>query len=147
MVALPRGQISASPIEAILQWMWDRSRSKTLHELRASGRKEAESIAKVSGLTVAEFRRLAKLGPHAPDLLERRMAALGLDPGKLVAAAPQRFHDLQRVCSFCEAQGRCLRDLAHDPAIPAWKDYCPNAKTLLAIQAAGRHATPKGGAP
>jgi hypothetical protein len=135
MITLPRGQIANSPIEAILQWIWDHSRNKTLNELRSRGEKEVEGIARDTGLSVADFRRLAKLGPNAPDLLERRMAALDLDPSEVCATAPQTFQDLQRICSFCESQGRCLRDLARDPAVQAWKDYCPNAQTLMALDA------------
>jgi hypothetical protein len=135
MFTLPRNQVAYSPIESILQWIWDHSRSKTLNELQSFGEKEVEGLAKDAGLTVADFRRLAKLGPNAPDLLERRMAALDLDPTEVSAIAPHTFHDLQRACSFCESQRRCLRDLARDPAIPAWKDYCPNAQTLMALDA------------
>lgn len=147
MVALPRGQIFSSPIEVILQWMYDRSRSKTLNELQSCGEQEVERIARDSGLSVAEFRVLACLGPNATDLLERRMAALGFDPIAVSAAAPQTFRDLQRICTFCESPRRCLRDLARDPAIPAWKDYCPNAKTLMALHAKDRHGIPTRGAP
>ena len=50
MVALPCGQISSSPIEDILQWMWDRSRSKTLNELQSRGEQEVQCIARDSGL-------------------------------------------------------------------------------------------------
>jgi hypothetical protein len=80
---------------------------------------------------------LARLGPNATDLLERRMEALSLDPIAVSIAAPRTFRDLQRVCSFCETAGRCLRDLGRDPSASAWKDYCPNAKTLTALQAEG----------
>ncbi len=141
MVALPRDQISSSPIEAILQWMWDRSRSRTLNELQSCGEQEVERIAQDSGLSVAEFRMLACLGPNATDLLERRMAALGHDPIAVSAAVPQTFRDLQRICSYCESPRQCLRDLARDPANPAWKDYCPNAKMLMVLHAKGQHGT------
>lgn len=130
MVALPRSQSFSSPIKATLQWMWNQTRSNPLNELQSRGEQEIERIARDSGLSVAEFRVLASLGPNATDLLDRRMAALGLDP---IATAPHTFRDLQRICSFCESRRRCLRDLARDPAIPAWKDYCPNAKTLMAL--------------
>ena len=90
MVALPRGQIFSSPIETILQWMCDQSRSKTLNELQSCGEQEVERVARDSGLSVAEFRVLACLGPNATDLLERRMAALGLDP--IAVSTARRRH-------------------------------------------------------
>ena len=129
MSTLPRG----SSIEAILQWIWDRSRSNGLNELQSCGEKEVERIAKDAGLSVFEFRKLASLGPNAPDLLERRTALLDLDPVEVSEIAPQTFRDLQRVCSFCQSHRRCRRDLARDPGKPEWKDYCPNAVTLMAL--------------
>ena len=76
----------------------------------------------------------------------RVATALGLDPIAVSAAAPPTFRDLQRICSFCERPRRCLGDLARDPAIPAWKDYCPNTKTLMALHAKGQHGIPTRGA-
>jgi hypothetical protein len=75
------------------------------------------------------------------------MEALGLDPIAASVAAPATFRDLQRVCSFCKTAGRCLCDLGRDPSDPAWKDYCPNAKTLTMLQAEGNRGSPNGGAP
>ncbi len=135
MFTLPRGEVSRSPIYAVLQWMWDLSRDTTLYQLQACGEREVERIAGDSGLSTADFRALASLGPNASDLLERRMAALDLDLTEVSAIAPQTFHDLRRVCSFCKDQRRCLRDLGRDPANAAWKDYCPNVETLVALDA------------
>ena len=48
MATLPRGQIFSSPIEIILQWMFDQSRSKTLNELQSCGEQEVERVARDS---------------------------------------------------------------------------------------------------
>lgn len=144
MSALPRAKFSRSPIYAILQWMWDRIPDITLNQLQACVEREVERLAKDSGLSPAGLRALVSLGPNATDLLKRRMAALDLDPAEVCEVAPKTFHDLQRVCSFCESHGRCLRDLARNPANAAWKDYCPNVNTLMALDArpwASRRAT------
>ena len=138
---------SPSPIRIILQWMRDRSRSGSLNALQSCGEQEIERIAQDCGLSAAEFRTLVRLGPNATDLLERRMEALGVDPIAASVAAPATFRDLQCVCSFCKTAGRCLRDLGRDPSDPAWKDYCPNAKTLTTLQAEGNRGGPNGGAP
>jgi len=135
MSTLPRTEIRQSPIRDILQWIWDRSQSNDLNDLQACGEREVERMARDAGLSAAEFRALASLGPNAPDLCERRMVVLDLDPIEVSATEPQTFHDLQRVCSFCESHRRCLRDLARDPSNSAWKDYCPNAVTLMALHA------------
>ncbi len=135
MATLPRGETSRSVIYAILQWIWDQSRSKSLDQLQLCAKHEIERIALDGGLSPSDFRAVASLGPNAGDLLERRMVALELDSAEVSAVAPQTFRDLQRVCSFCQSQGRCLRDLAHEPARPEWKDYCLNVETLMALEA------------
>jgi hypothetical protein len=134
MSALWNRTKSWSPISAILCWIQDQQ-SNTLNDLRLCGEGEFERMARDVGLSVSEFRRLASLGPNAPDLLERRMAALDLDPVEVSAIAPQTFRDLQRVCSLCESHGRCLRDLAREPTNEVWRDYCPNVGTLMTLDA------------
>ena len=132
MAALLGGQKSWSPIEAILQWCRDWTRRDAL-ELKCCGEEEIEHIAKDVGVSVTQLRALASRGPEAADLLLSRMAALDLDPNEVSRIELRTFRDLQRVCTMCESHRRCARDLARDSAIPAWKDYCPNAATLMAL--------------
>jgi hypothetical protein len=91
MSTLPRGQFSQSPIHAVLQWMWDQSRSNTLAHLQSCAEQEVERIARDSGISASDFRTLVSLGPNACDPLERRMAALDLDPVEVSEIAPQTF--------------------------------------------------------
>jgi hypothetical protein len=97
------------------------------------GELEIERIARDVRMSPADLRAVAKRGPEAANLLFERMAALDLDPAEVAQVGPQTFLDLQRVCSLCESKRRCVRDLAHDAAGPQWQDYCPNAKTLMAL--------------
>lgn len=133
MSALLNRMKSWSPLSAI--WRWIRDDNDALDDLQRCAEGEIERIARDNGLSVSEFRTLASLGPNAADLLERRMAALDLDPVEVSQIAPHTFRDLQKLCSLCKSHGRCLRELARDPANEAWKDYCPNAETLLALNA------------
>ena len=146
MPALPGGQKSWSPIEAILQWCRDWIRRGFASELKCCGEEEVERIAKDVGVSASELHRLVSLGPESADLLLRRMAALGLDRNEVSRTEPRTLQDLQRVCAVCESHRRCARDLAGDSANPAWKDYCPNAATLIALKtqpwAARRDITP-----
>ena len=96
---------------------------------------DVERMAKDTGVSPAELRRLVNLGEDSADLLVQRMAALDLDRSEVSATAPKTLQDLQRVCSFCKDHRRCALDLARDSADPAWKDYCPNVGTLLALDA------------
>ena len=119
-----------SPIATIYQWCRDWTGSL---DLEGCGDDEVEHIAKDIGLSTSQLRKLAKLGPQSADLLSRRMAVLDLDPNEVSRVEPRAYQDLQRVCSMCECHRRCARDFACDPTIPAWKDYCPNAGTLTAL--------------
>ena len=130
MLSLGLSEKRWSPIATIFQWCRDWSEEV---DLEACGENEVEHIAKDIGLSTWQLRRLAKLGPEAADLLPRRMAALDLDTNEVARVEPRAYQDLQRVCSMCECHRRCARDFARDSAIPAWRDYCPNAGTLMAL--------------
>lgn len=84
-------------------------------------------------MSASELRTIASQGPHTADLLLRRMAALDLDQTEVARTYGRVFQDLQRVCATCQHHRHCTRDLARDSAIPAWKDYCPNAPTLMVL--------------
>jgi hypothetical protein len=68
MWTLPRGEFSQSPIRAILQWIWDQSRSNTLAHLQSCAEQEVERIARDTGISPSDFRALVSLGPNASDL-------------------------------------------------------------------------------
>jgi Family of unknown function (DUF6455) len=133
MSAPPSGQKSWSPIKAIFQWWRDWIKQGSISQLKCFGEEEVKLIAKDVGVSPSELRRLASLGPESADLLLRRMAALDLDRNEVSRTQGRTFQDLQRVCMMCESRRRCARDLARDSATPAWKDYCPNATTLMAL--------------
>lgn len=104
-------------------------------DLSCCGEAEIERIARDVQMSPAELRALIRRGPEAADLLLERMAVLDLDPKEVSQVAPQTFRDLQRSCALCESKRRCVRDLTGNAASPEWKDYCPNASTLLALDA------------
>ena len=85
------------------------------------------------GVSGAELHRLASRAPESADLLCRRMEVLDLDENEVARVERATFQDLQRVCSMCDCKKRCAGDLARNPADPVWKDYCPNAQTLTAL--------------
>ena len=134
MSALPGGQKSLT--KAVSQWWreWIR-RGSARFELKCCGEEEVERMAKDIGVSPSELRRLANLGPDSADLLLRRMAALDLDRNEVSRTESRTFQDLQRVCTMCNHHRRCRGDLARDTDDPAWHDYCPNASTLMALNA------------
>ena len=134
MSALPVGQKSLT--KAVSQWWreWIR-RGSARFELKCCGEEEVERMAKDIGVSPSELRRLANLGPDSADLLLRRMAALDLDRNEVSRTESRTFQDLQRVCTMCNHHRRCRGDLARDADDLAWHDYCPNASTLMALNA------------
>src|SRR6516164_9279166 len=122
--------------KAVSQWwrQWTR-RGSARFELKCCGEDEVERMAKDIGVSASELRRLATLGPDSADILLRRMTALDLDRNEVSRTEPRAFQDLQRVCTMCNHHRRCRRDLASDSGDPAWEDYCPNAATLMALNA------------
>ena len=135
MSALPSGQKRWSPVNAMLQWCRDWTGKSSASELKCFGEAEVERMAKDVGVSATELRTLARFGPKSADLLLRRMAALDLDRSEVAQAEPATLQDLQRVCTMCESHRRCARDFAHQSVNPEWKDYCPNAATLIALSA------------
>ena len=129
------GQKSWSPVDLILQWYRDWTRRTSASELKCFGEEEVERMAKDVGVSASELRTVARCGPEAADLLLRRMARLDLARNEVAQTEPATFQDLQRVCTMCESHRRCARDFARDSADPDWKDYCPNAATLIALSA------------
>ena len=133
MPVLSAEQHGGSTIKAFLQSCRDWVRGGRALELSCVGETEVARIARDVGMTVAELRLAATQGSAAADLLFERMGALDLDPEEVFKIAPETLRDLQRTCTLCESKRRCARDLARDAEMPVWKDYCPNAETLTAL--------------
>jgi len=121
-----------SLIAAISHWYRDWTAGD---ELSCCGEREIERMANDLGMSPSELQTLVNRGPDAADLLLRRMVALDLDRNEVCQTAPGTFKDLQRVCAMCESRKRCARDLGRNGAGSEWKDYCPNAATLIALDA------------
>ena len=135
-------QKSQSPIEALWQRCRDWITGHAASNFGYCTEDEVAGMAHDIGVSAGELRQLASHRPGSADLLLRRMAALDLDENEIARTERATLQDLQRVCTMCECHGRCLRDLARNAADPAWKDYCPNADTLIALNAlpwANRH--------
>jgi hypothetical protein len=135
LAPLPQGS-RRSLFKSLAKWWLNRSERRTaISELRCYAEEEVERTAKDLGVSPAEIHTLVSRGPEGANLLLRRMAALGLDRTEVARTEPDVFHDLQRVCTLCDDRRRCVRDLARDASDVAWQDYCPNAGTLMALNA------------
>lgn len=129
-MSLSAAKTVRSPLAVMAQWWRDWTGGLV--------RRDADETARMArdlNVTSFELDRLARLGPHAADLMEVRMAQLDLDRDEVARLEPGVLQDLQRVCSFCNSHKRCARDVARDPADTTWKSYCPNIDTFDALDA------------
>ena len=135
MSTLPVGQKSWSVTKAVSQWWrgWTRRAAARL-ELTCCGEEEVERLARDVGVSASELRRLANLGPDSADLLLRRMAALDLDRNEVSRPSLERSRTFSAFARCARAVAG-VRELARNAADPAWEDYCPNAATLMALNA------------
>ena len=137
-------------VKSLFLAMRDRFQNWTLarecaRRLDACDEYEVDRIARDFGLSRAELRRMAKLGPDSANLLLQRLDALHIDAATLNRRQPGVMRDLTRLCSQCASKGQCQRDLLSDSDNPVWRDYCPNENTLVALQGgAGDDKAPPG---
>ena len=119
---------SATAALVVKRQNW-RARRQQMRELAGCD----EFLARELGFTTEELKLLARRGPGAADLLQRRLDALHMDAKTISAAEAEATRDMQRCCSICEAKRRCRRDLdtANDSH---WRDYCLNAQTLAILE-------------
>ena len=69
--------------------------------------------------------------PH--DLLDCRMAMLGLDLDVVESRDSAMFEVIRQRCASCNFREPCELDLKRDPNDPVWETYCPNTATLIAL--------------
>jgi hypothetical protein len=97
---------------------------------------ELKRCADYLGIPVAQLRWVPSDGPEPISLLVRRMEALSLNSDEVAHIEPDTFQVLRQRCIRCKARGRCALDLADEVADPGWqnwRDYCPNATTLMML--------------
>jgi hypothetical protein len=67
------------------------------------------------------------------DLLDFRMAMLGLDLSAVEGYDGAMFEAIRERCASCDFREACELDLKRDPNDPVWETYCPNTATLIAL--------------
>ncbi len=117
------------PLASVRQFLRDwRARRAGSGELNIFTKDELALMGTDVDLSWTDLRSLSARGPHAADLIPRRISSLGLEPDALDTSM---LRDMQRLCTFCQSKGRCIRDLDQHP--PAWPSYCPNNFSLRTV--------------
>ncbi len=126
--------MNANPWNAATAWWrnWRAARA-AVGELDGCG-SELTRIARDVGVAPSELYTIAAKRPDAADQLKLRLEALHLDAGTIQRDEPLIMRDLERVCTTCGSKRRCVRDLVRFPDDAAWREYCPNANTLDALE-------------
>lgn len=130
MFALAQGGRNQSPLRSMLAWCGAWFKRSSESDFGCCDQAEIERMARDIRMSASELRAVAKKGPKAADLLQRRMAALDLDPKEVAWLEPAAFRDMQRVCTMCKSHRRCAWDFARRAPVSTWERYCPNTSTL-----------------
>jgi hypothetical protein len=99
---------------------------------------ELKRRANYLGIPPAQLRWVSSYRPDPISLLERRMQAFSLSCDDLAHIESRTVRQLQQRCVKCERSRQCALDLADefaDPGSQYWRDYCPNAATLMMLNA------------
>lgn len=72
-------------------------------------------------------------GDESDNLLDCRIAILGLDFEAIKQSDTEAVVKIIRECARCGSRADCVVDLKRDPNNPVWETYCPNAETLIAL--------------
>ena len=72
-------------------------------------------------------------GDESDNLLDCRMAMLGLDFDAIKQTDAETVVQIVRECARCGSREACVVDLKRDPNSPVWETYCPNAEALIAL--------------
>lgn len=114
-------------------WMATRDRWARMAELRDLPSDELERVASDFGVSTGELIEASGRPAGTQELLERRLAALGLDPEEIWKLSPMILRDLQRTCGCCPERQRCKDDMKLSPLAEGWESYCGNSGTLKTL--------------
>jgi uncharacterized protein YjiS (DUF1127 family) len=121
-------QATASLLSKILDWI--KARVTQDSELAAMSHTERQLLAADIGITEAE---LWAITPHIDDhsdLLDKMIAARGLDPDLVRHIFRGATRDMEATCARCRDVGLCQRELKAGTAAAHSHGFCGNAGVI-----------------
>ena len=132
--AYPNQDSLMTVLKSIAQWISRYREANALrNQLMACSPEEVARMASDMGITSNQLATLARKGPHAADLLQKLLVALGVDAEGLALDDPMIMRDLQRLCTTCGYKRQCALDVEAGTIACNFRDYCPNSFTLDAL--------------
>jgi uncharacterized protein YjiS (DUF1127 family) len=125
-----------SPLAGLRQNIGDWwRRLTTVRELGQCDDRDLQRVLHDLNVSKAELTGAVMRGAYPKLLLPRMLQALDLPADRVKAMYPSVESDLRRVCAQCPETTRCRQELHGHTAAAAYREFCPNAMTLEALQA------------
>lgn len=126
---------TARMLEAMLaRWHEHRSTRAAMDELAGCDPETLAEIARDVQVSVDDLREITAKGAGADRLMQRMMAAYGIDMDEMRNEAPTMLRDVAVLCSRCSEKGRCARELDAGTAAEHAHEFCPNAETFASMR-------------
>lgn len=123
-------------IDKFVDWIKHR---RELSEVRQMNRTDFDLIARDLRVSPDELDRLVAAGAHSADEMPEMLKALGIEVADLARVDPLMVRDMQRVCSLCRDKAHCHGELAGGTAAQHYREFCPNAPTIDALDDLAKH--------
>lgn len=117
-------------LKAIADWVSAYRNAIGLNELEPD---EVMRMAEEIGVTPAQLHEMATKGPGNADLLKSMLVALHVDPEVLAEMDPLIVRELKWLCITCSNKQRCEHKLAEGAAAEHFREFCPNAVSLVEL--------------
>lgn len=123
------------------RWLDFREHQADLDAVSHMNRFEFEQLAADVGVTGSELAEAIDHGAGASELLDRMLAARGLDRHEIAEREPAALLEIESMCSRCQHKHRCAHELDAGTAIAHADRFCPNALVLAALSREMGHSS------
>jgi hypothetical protein len=112
---------------------WIRTHTQSGADISGFSASEIGVLAEDIGLSQADLQQVALHPADNSELMQRMMAALGLDAAALERSDPAVMRDVEATCTRCRETRSCRQDLAAGTPGVHCGEYCPNASTFIEL--------------